>query len=313
MGNRGSGFRSGLNSSLGSTVGVLTVADLYDRTQDTLSRHAVSDPGVEAEVMVRQALGLDRAQYFAELAGLVPVDRICDLDDLLSRRLGGEPLAYLTNRREFFGLDFVVTPDVLVPRQETELLVEMALEFLTRSRRFDAGSPAIMADVGTGSGAIAVSVAANFAHASIYATDISTAALRIAEANAKTHQVAHNVDCVNGDLIEVVPGKIDLIVANLPYIPSLLLDELPNEVRREPRIALDGGIDGLEPYRRLLGQAKSHIRSHGAIMVELMPDQIDEAVGLATKAFPTSEVNCVADLAGDLRAISVFMEDGIHA
>ncbi len=307
MGNWDNGARQVVGASLVNAAGDVTVGGAFVRTREALSRHDVLEPDVEAEVLVRQALGFDRAQYFAELDLRVPVDRTGDLDALLERRLRGEPLAYVVGKREFFGLEFVVTPDVLVPRQETELLVELALEFLSRSDRFGAGSPAVMADVGTGSGAIAVSVAANFANVKIYASEISASALSIAEANAKTHGVAASVEYVNGDLTEAVPGKIDLIVANPPYVPSLLLDGLSREIGHEPRIALDGGPDGLELYRRLLLQARGRIPHNGALLVELMPEQMDEAVGLAKKAFPSAKIGCARDLSGDLRALSLYM------
>jgi len=287
--------------------GRVAVLSAYARTREALSRHSVPEPGIEAEMLVREALGLDRAQYFAELPVLVPDERTEGLEALLARRLAGEPLAYLTGRREFFGLNFAVTADVLVPRQETELLVELALEFLSRPDRSGAGASAVVADVGTGSGAIAVSLAVNRSDAMVYATDISAAALSVADSNAEAHGVGNMVKFLRCDLLEAVPGKLDLIVANLPYVPSLLLDELSNEIRREPRIALDGGSDGLGPYRRLLAQSHGRIRSNGALLVELMPDQIDQAQRLATKVFPTAYIGFARDLSGDPRALTVYM------
>jgi release factor glutamine methyltransferase len=287
--------------------GRVAVLSAYARTREALSRHSVPEPGIEAEMLVREALGLDRAQYFAELSVLVPDERTEGLEALLARRLAGEPLAYLTGRREFFGLNFAVTADVLVPRQETELLVELALEFLSRPDRSGAGASAVVADVGTGSGAIAVSLAVNRSDAMVYATDISAAALSVADSNAEAHGVGNMVKFLRCDLLEAVPGKLDLIVANLPYVPSLLLDELSNEIRREPRIALDGGPDGLDPYRRLLAQSHGRLRSKGALLVELMPDQMDQAQGLAAMAFPTAYIGFARDLSGDPRALTVYM------
>ena len=293
--------------STGQAAGGVTVMSAYARTREALSRHAVPEPDIEAEVLVREALGLDRAQFFAELPARVPDERTDDLEALLARRLAGEPLAYVTGRREFFGLDFVVTPDVLVPRQETELLVELALEFLSRPDCFGAGAPAVVADVGTGSGAIAVSLAVNCPNAMVYATDISAAALSLADFNAEAHGVGNKVTFLRSDLLGAVPEGLDLIVANLPYVPSLLLDELSNEIRREPRIALDGGHDGLDPYRRLLAQAQGRLRSNGALLAELMPEQMDQALGLATNAFPAADFGFARDLSGDPRALTVYM------
>ena len=289
-----------------AAVGV-TVLSAYARTREALSRHAVPEPEIEAEVLVREALGFDRAQYFAELPVRVPDERIDEVETLLARRLAGEPLSYLTGRREFFGLEFLVTPDVLIPRQETELLVELAVEFISRPDHFGAGESALVADVGTGSGAIAVSIAANCPDAEVYATDISVAALRVASSNARANGVGDLITFLRGDMLDAVPECSDLIVANLPYVPRLMLHGLSNEIRREPRIALDGGADGLDPYRRLLAQAPGHIRSNGALLVELMPEQIDQAIGLATKAFPTAYIGFACDLSGDPRALTMYM------
>lgn len=279
----------------------------YARTREALTRHSVPEPGIEAEILVREALGLDRAQYFAELPVPVSERRTEGLEALLARRLAGEPLAYITGRREFFGLNFAVTADVLVPRQETELLVELALKFLSRPDRFGHAASAVVADVGTGSGAIAVSLAVNRSDAMVYATDVSGAALSVAESNAGAHGVGNRVTFLRTDMLAAVPEKLDLIVANLPYVPSLLLDELSDDVRREPRIALDGGPDGLDPYRRLLVQARGRLRSNGVLLVELMPEQMDRARGLASKAFPAAYIGIARDLSGDPRVLTVYL------
>ena len=298
---------NGLQGEDSLSSGRVAVLSAYARTREALSRHSVPEPGIEAEMLVREALGLDRAQYFAELPVLVPDERTEGLEALLARRLAGEPLAYLTGRREFFGLNFAVTADVLVPRQETELLVELALEFLSRPDRVGTGASAVVADVGTGSGAIAVSLAVNRSDAMVYATDISAAALSVAKSNAEAQGVGNIVKFLRCDLLEAVPGRLDLIVANLPYVPSLLLDELSSEIRREPRIALDGGADGLDPYRRLLAQSHGRLRSKGALLAELMPDQMDQAQRLAAMAFPTAYIGFARDLSGDPRALTVYM------
>ena len=298
---------NGVQLEDGPLPGNASVSRAYAWARDALSCHSVTEPDIEAEILVREALGLDRAKYFAELPVRVPNECREDLEALLARRLAGEPLAYITGRREFFGLNLEVTADVLVPRQETELLVELALEFLSRPERFGAGASPVVADVGTGSGAIAISIAVKRSDAMVYATDISAAALSVGDSNADSHGVGNMITFLRSDILAAVPERLDLIVANLPYVPSLLLDELSNEVRREPRIALDGGPDGLDPYRRLLAQAHGRLRSNGALLVELMPDQMDQAQGLATTAFPTAYIGCARDLSGDPRALTVYM------
>ena len=180
-----------------------------------------------------------------------------------------EPLAYVLGSREFYGLDFRVTPAVMVPRPETETLVEEALAW-ARAR----SAPITVADVGTGSGCIVVSLAVHLPDARFLATDVSPAALAVAEENARRHGVAGRVRLLPGHLLEPLPGPVDLVVANLPYIPRGRIDSLQPEVRdHEPREALDGGPDGTDLLRPLLRQAGAYLRPGAALMLEIDEEQ----------------------------------------
>lgn len=213
---------------------------------------------------------------------------------MLESRASRYPLAYIIGEKEFFGLAFVVSSAVLVPRPETEILVEECLKRL--------GDGSLIADVGTGSGAIAVAVAVNLPNAKVYATDSSEEALKVARANVEKHGVADRVCIVGGDLLEplIETGlEFDAIVSNPPYIPTGAIESLESEVRQEPIQALDGGTDGLDAYRRLFPQAALLAKM---VAVEIGIEQADPVTQIAREA-GWAHVEVVRDLAGIERVV----------
>lgn len=264
----------------------------------------------DAEALLCRRTGKDRAALYRDGLEEIPPGLEEDLRGLLARRAGGEPLAYITGHREFMGLDFAVSPEVLIPRPETELLVEKALEIL-KERRRPGGGGQVAVDVGTGSGAIAVSLAALLEGLKVYATDISPEALEVAGKNAARHGVRDRVDLLPGDLLAPlldIPGlRADLVAANLPYVPAPEIDGLMAEVRdHEPRGALDGGPDGLDHYRRLVPQARRLLRPGGNLLIEIAPDQ-----GAALKEILGGwEAEVFPDLAGRERLVSARRPEG---
>lgn len=278
----------------------MKLAESWTAARDRLARHGVADASLEAEVLHRHALNADRAGFFATLQEPVGLSVSQTVDNLLHRRLAGEPLAYILGRREFYGLDFAVDEHVLVPRQETEILVDLALKAVA-----DMGlERPLIADVGTGSGAIAVALAKHLPCATVYATDISQEALDTASANCRAHDVSGRVWLLHGDLLAPLPGRVDIIVSNPPYIATGLLASLSPEVRREPRLALDGGPDGLDVVRRLLAQAPDRLKAGGRLIIELSPEQPRTVVELARGAMPNAEVAFARDLLGLVRAVT---------
>ena len=280
----------------------------------TLRVGGVSEWRVEAEVLLRHVLRMERSEFLVRLYGGdvgLTSSQSLQLQSLISRRLSGEPLAYIVGHREFYGLDLHVTDDVLIPRQESELLVDLALEHLARS---SSPSP-IVVDVGTGSGALALAVAEHAERARVMATDVSQDALEVARQNALNLGLADRIELVHGDMLSPIEGPIDIIVSNPPYIPGDEIAGLAVEVRREPRIALDGGKDGLVPFRRLLTQATSRLAADGVIIVELMPEQMDRAGALAVKTMGRDiEVTTHRDLMGNDRALVVRrIQRGVRA
>ena len=274
-------------------------------TLSTLRTGGIPEWRIEAEVLLRHVLGTDRSEFLALVYGAdvgLTSDQSHQLQSLVSRRLLREPLAYIVGRREFYGLDLHVTDDVLIPRQETELLVDLALEHLALS---SALSP-LIADVGTGSGALALAIATHCSTANVVATDISQGALEVARGNAIHLGLSDRIAFVHGDMLSPIQRPIDVVVANLPYIPSDEITDLAVEVQREPRLALDGGEDGLAPLRRLFVQATGNLAVGGVIIVELMPEQMDKARMLAVDVMGRDvEVATHKDLMGNERALVV--------
>lgn len=265
-----------------------------------LEKAGIKGARLDAEVLLAHALGLTRAQLYARLdQRLSPQDRE-RYQALLARRARHEPVAYIVGHRAFYGLDFFVDRRVLIPRPETELLVERAIS-MARAR-----SLRLIADVGTGCGAIAVTLAVHLPEATLYALDASPDALAVAEANCRRHGVEGRVRLLLGDLLSPLPQPVDLIVANLPYIPRGELRGLPRAIRDyEPLAALDGGEDGLEAIRRLLAQAGEHLRPRGAILLEIGADQGPAVVALARRHFPTARAEIAKDYAGLDRVVIV--------
>ena len=269
--------------------------------RDRLADAGIADASLEAEVLLRSALGMDRTGFLASLRQAVPNVRLRAAEELLARRLDGEPLAYIVGAREFYGLEFAVDPSVLIPRQETEHLVDAVVDYSRRR-----GDPPLeVADVGTGSGAIAVAVAHRLPATSVYATDVSVRALEVADANRRRHGLDDRVHLRKGDLLEALPGPVDAIVSNPPYIPTGDLASLPADVRREPAEALDGGPDGLAVTRRLIRGAPDYLRPGGRLLVEIAPEQLNAVIGEAAETFPGAEVHFERDLSGSPRLLVV--------
>jgi release factor glutamine methyltransferase len=301
-------------------------------------RAASATPRLDAELLLTHALGWSRAHLLAEgRAPLADAD-LAVFRALVARRAALEPVAYLLGHKEFYGLDFVVDRGVLVPRPETELLVDTALA-LARPRTTDeesriedrgwrvAASPSsilyplsstrshahpltrssspsvVVADIGIGSGCIAVAIAVNLPGALVYATDLAPAALSVARRNVERHGLADRVRLLEGDLLDPLPEPVDLLLSNPPYT---ILAEIDEGVRRhEPLQALDGGPDGLAVYRRLLAAAPARLRPGGAVVLEIGAEQGAAVSELARTHFPAARIEVYRDLAGFDRVVVV--------
>jgi release factor glutamine methyltransferase len=257
-----------------------------------LESAGIDDAGFEAELLTRQASGLTRARFFA--GACIDTEAQKKLAAMTDRRLQREPAAYISAHREFFGLEIEVRPGVLIPRPETELLVELSLEELRQARE------GIVVDVGTGSGCVAVAIAANAPQARVIGTDVSSAALPIAGGNVE--RLAPGVSLVQSNLADAI-RKADIVVANLPYIPTETVGSLEPEVRDwEPRLALDGGDDGLVLVRQLIDDCARRLRPQ-VLALEVMAGQAGAVsqYAQAVGAMPSTR----QDLAGIDRVVVV--------
>ncbi len=283
----------------------MTAAEALARATERL-RPVSPSARLDAGRLLQDVLGRDAAWLLAHADHeLAPAD-VERYEAATARRTRGEPVAYVTGRAGFYGRSFSVTPDVLVPRPESELLVELALARL-RVRR--AGAPAArILDVGTGSGALAVALALELPQACVTAVDVSRAALGVAAANARALGVADRIAFAQSDLTAALPAdlRFDAIVANLPYVPSGALAAAPDPTAFEPRLALDGGPDGLALYRRLLARAPVLLAPDGVLLMEAAPGTAAPLAALAREAFGgAARVGVHPDLAGLERAVSV--------
>jgi len=231
------------------------------------SRRGIPEPRREARWLLAAAAGVSEAWLRLHPAAKIPA---ADADRYLTwiaRRKAGEPAEHLTGSCTFWGRSFHVSPAVLIPRPETELIVELALQL-------EQPAASRVLDVGTGSGCLAVTLAAERPGWSVFAVDRSLAALCIAQANGEALEV--NVDWFLADLATAAGGPFDLVTANLPYLPTRWMADLPIEVRHDPPMALDGGADGLDPVRRLLGQLGRVLAQGGVCLLEIAEGQADE-------------------------------------
>ena len=256
-------------------------------------------PYIESQVLLSFTLNQSREWIIAHPEEILTEEQLNKLGLYVDRLKKGEPLPYITGIQAFYGLDFNVNPAVLIPRPETELLVEEALSWLQKhpNRRS-------ALDVGTGSGAIAISLADQVSDLKLTAVDVSQAALDVAKKNAEKFSVEDRVQLLLSNLFEHVSGSFDLIAANLPYIPSEKLKNLPVS-RYEPALALDGGTDGLDLIREFLKQAQTHIRPSGLVLVEIESEQGESAVELAQDIWNEGTISLIKDYAGLPRLVVI--------
>jgi release factor glutamine methyltransferase len=276
-----------------------TVGRLLQWTTDYLKTHESDSPRLDAEVLLAKALGCQRIELYTAFEEQPGEEAKTAFREMVRRRAEGAPVAYLVGRREFYSLSFCVTPDVLIPRPETELLVVAALDLAkgglgTSTSNSQQGlgtsvpnrSPPAIADVGTGSGIIAVCLAKHLPDSRVTAIDLSPAALAVARENAKQHGVADRIEFVESDLFASVAAdrQFDLVVSNPPYVSAAEMEQLPADVRKfEPRAAILAGPRGTEVIERLIGQAAERLRPGGHLLIEISP-MIHDAVGAILKS-----------------------------
>jgi release factor glutamine methyltransferase len=254
------------------------------------------DASIEGEILLRHILKVERAYLFSHLDDVLTSFQEDALKKVLARRIQEEPVSYIIGHKEFYGLDFIVDNRVLIPRPESELMVEKTIEIVKKQKI------TTIADIGTGSGAIAISLAVNLPDVIIHATDISKDALEVARQNCKKHRVEDRIVLLQGDLLEPLPGTYDLIVANLPYVKTADIKE-QKSLRFEPGLTLDGGEAGLDVIGKAVRQADKKLNKKGCMIIEIGQGQAESVCELIKKEYPTSVIQVYPDLAGIARII----------
>ena len=271
------------------------------RARRQLTRSGVLTAALDAEVLLALVLRSTRERLLAHPERRLTAAQARRFRGLVSKRASRVPVAYLTGLKEFYGHALHVTPSVLIPRPETELLVDLAIEFLSGHP----GARSVL-DVGTGSGAIAVAVAKAMPSVRMVATDVDARALRVAAGNVRAQRLASRIRLKKADLLEGAQGS-DLIIANLPYLSAAQRRRWQPELSCEPAAALNGGRDGLDLIRRALIQAPVVLKPGGAVLIELDPSQAQRVERLARAQWPAAEVTIHRDLAGRARALRVIL------
>ncbi|MCG8405017.1 MAG: peptide chain release factor N(5)-glutamine methyltransferase [Phycisphaerales bacterium] len=285
--------------------GEWTINRLLAWTRQYFESHGIDEPRLSAELLLAKVLDCPKIQLYTRFNETPTNEQRTAFRELVKAAVEHHPIAYLVGRKEFYSLDFLVTSDVLIPRPETELLVEHALAWCDANQHEEYH----LLDVGTGSGCIAVTMTKRNPVVLAVATDISEAALRVARQNAELHQVTKRIHWIQADLLNLPPDDVnanrlfDLILSNPPYVAEKDRESLPENVRRyEPSAALFSGDDGLDAYRRIAADIRRHLRPHGALLLEIGIDQANDVEAL----FATAGLELVArhkDLAGIERAL----------
>jgi release factor glutamine methyltransferase len=275
----------------------VTLKQAIDQASARLTANKeVDNPSLVAEILLRHALQINRVQLYTDLNQEINAAQLEDYDRLIQRQLQGEPVAYITGHKEFYGLDFYVDSRVLIPRPESELLVELALD------RVKENSVSNIADVGTGSGAIAISLAVHLPQVEFYAVDLSPAALNVAWINIQIHRVSRQITLLEGNLLNPLTFPADIIVANLPYVRKSDLAGMPS-ARYEPALALDGGESGLDQIYSLCRQIEGKMQPDGCLLMEIGMGQGPAVADYLHRLYPSACIQEIPDLAGIGRVI----------
>jgi release factor glutamine methyltransferase len=275
----------------------LTVLEVIKLASEHLGKHGSDSARLDAEVMLAGALGLRRLDLYLQFDRALSESELGVFRAQVARRAHGEPVAYVVGHKEFMALDFEVTPAVLVPNPDTEMLVQLAV---ARSR--EAGRPLRVADIGTGSGCIAIAIAHYSPEIEVWASDISTEALEVAARNVAKNSLAPRVHLSCGDLMEPLPGNFDLVCANLPYLAAGV--PLPAAVTSQPSVALYADEGGSALVIRLLEAAPARLNPGGRLLLELDPSIVLAALEVANRNFAGHRVH--QDLAGHERVLEAW-------
>lgn len=278
----------------------ITVSDALRSAKKIFIDAKIDTPGLDAEVLLAEVLHADRLSLYVHPEKILTDEEFSRFKNFVERRAKKIPVAYIIGKKEFFGMNFFVTPEVLIPRPDTEILVQFVIDAL---KNFSGGVK--IADMGTGSGAICISIVKNLPNATAATVDISPGAIEVAKRNAENLQVADRINFFPGNMFEPLSGKkFDCIVSNPPYIPTDEIKNLQPEVKTEPKIALDGGADGLNFYRQLVKVAPDFLLPDGFFAFEIGIGQAEEVKKIIRREEKFCDIKILKDLSGIDRVVT---------
>lgn len=278
----------------------ITVSDALRSAKKNFIDAKIDTPGLDAEVLLAEVLHADRLSLYVHPEKILTDEEFSRFKNFVERRAKKIPVAYIIGKKEFFGMNFFVTPEVLIPRPDTEILVQFVIDAL---KNFSGGVK--IADMGTGSGAICISIVKNLPNATAATVDISPGAIEVAKRNAENLQVADRINFFPGNMFEPLSGKkFDCIVSNPPYIPTDEIKNLQPEVKTEPKIALDGGADGLNFYRQLVKAAPDFLSPNGFFAFEIGIGQAEEVKKIIRREEKFCDIKILKDLSGIDRVVT---------
>ncbi|MFZ5968871.1 MAG: peptide chain release factor N(5)-glutamine methyltransferase [Bacillota bacterium] len=287
----------------------MVVQEALKNAVTKLEEKKIMTPLLDAEVLLCDVLKMDRLYLYIHRDKELTCDQEARFQEMMQQRIAGKPVQYIINKQEFMGLDFYVEEGVLIPRPDTEILVEAVVNWIKEH-----GNQKVkIADIGTGSGAITVSLAVYIEKSHIYSVDISPIALEIGDKNARSHDVIHRIDFLHGDLFEPLIQKgledsLDVLVSNPPYIPRHEIEDLQVEVAAyEPRLALDGGEDGLNFYRRIISSAYVFLKNGGLLALEVGHDQAEVIKKMMEGQKKYANIEKIKDLSGIERVVTAMV------
>jgi release factor glutamine methyltransferase len=276
----------------------MSLRELYTLGRDSLKKSGIENPDLEASILLSRTLGVSKTDVYAHPEMEVEDNRVKAFNQMLERRLRGEPIAYILGEKEFYSRTFLVNPSVLIPRPETEILVEEALRVIENL------SFPLVADVGTGSGCIAVTIGCECKDTQIFATDVSLDALTVARANAQRHGVSSHISFISADFLSCFRKEsLDVVLSNPPYVSAVDFFNLEPKVRDfEPKVSLFGGEDGLNCIRRILPQAARVLKDNGWCIIEIGANQSEKTAEIFD-GMGFKDISVVEDLAGIVRVV----------
>ncbi len=281
----------------------MNIRQLLQQGIEILKENNIENPIMHARILLETVLEVNREYIF--INDKQEVEKIKEINylDTVRKLVEGYPIQYITNHQEFMKLDFYVDKNVLIPRADTEILVEEAIDFIRNKK----SEKIKILDICTGSGAIAASVAKNIENAYVYATDLSDKALEVAQKNALKNGVLNKCEFIKSDMFKNITGKFDVIISNPPYIKKSIIKELDLKVQQEPMMALDGGEDGLNFYRILSENAYKFLTENGALLLEIGYDQKEAVIDLLKASCKYKKIYSKKDLSGNDRVICAMV------